>query len=840
MASTNIQSFPGKVGVSNTNPIHTLDIGSNVYIDDTSDTKIRVYGNIHASGVIVDGSITVIETDNLSVKDPVLLLASGSTGTSDTGIIMKRADGDANVAIFYDEGVGLNVCHTLSRGDEIHLSVDGSNALATSIYGPVHVVNTGTEALVVDGGSKIDGNLQVGTVGDLFVDTVTSNVGVGTNSPAYKLDVHGTSNVGALTATSITASTVSAVTVNSNVVSDNVVATSGFYGAIEGSNTIAGSTGTFSSNLEVGTANLFVDTVTSNVGIGTDTPAYKLDVHGSANVAALTATLTYSNASANIVAWNSSTNEVIDSGIERGFTEHPVAPMTDYTTYVEGHGTYEASASGTYYNGADYRFPWKAFDYGAAQNGVGHWLSFQGTYSGSSPYNHIGSTTLVDVGGTRYNGEYLTLKLPYSITLSHCTLTSIANYSPVDGYIFGSSDGENWYKLTTFTGRAVNGSITVNATTQYTHFRILITKIDGTAGSALIEEWRLFAEKSVTRMENVHISGALSSETLHTSHIKWPKVPLKGAESEGYVASASSEYNSVYQAFYAFDDQSTILPQEITYAWVTPVGTFDTTTGNADSANCATFDNLSCEWIQLQSPNPFAVSYFDFYRRDTTDYDSIVAQETPREGYLYASNDGVTWTRLTYFSNLPKLGPHDLERVNIGSNEAYTYYRLVVTKVHPGGIGAYLGISNLRFFESTVGVGTSATTAKLTVEGGLGLAKGSQVFAGSDVVMELPRHERPLTKYPEIKFSGVGAVTTTTQGGYTLTSSALYTGNSSYALSNAFDGNLTTTSSAWVSKYGGFTNPTNDGSSYVTPATSSDQFNPGTGAVHINGPWLKV
>ena len=191
MASTNIQSFPGKVGVSNTNPIHTLDIGSNVYIDDTSDTKIRVYGNIHASGVIVDGSITVIETDNLSVKDPVLLLASGSTGTSDTGIIMKRADGDANVAIFYDEGVGLNVCHTLSRGDEIHLSVDGSNALATSIYGPVHVVNTGTEALVVDGGSKIDGNLQVGTVGDLFVDTVTSNVGVGTNSPAYKLDVNG-------------------------------------------------------------------------------------------------------------------------------------------------------------------------------------------------------------------------------------------------------------------------------------------------------------------------------------------------------------------------------------------------------------------------------------------------------------------------------------------------------------------------------------------------------------------------------------------------------------------------------------------------------------------------
>ena len=38
------------------------------------------------------------------------------------------------------------------------------------------------------------------------------------------------------------------------------------------------------SNIEVGTANLFVDTTTSNVGIGTDAPAYTLDVHGTANV----------------------------------------------------------------------------------------------------------------------------------------------------------------------------------------------------------------------------------------------------------------------------------------------------------------------------------------------------------------------------------------------------------------------------------------------------------------------------------------------------------------------------------------------------------------------------
>ena len=43
------------------------------------------------------------------------------------------------------------------------------------------------------------------------------------------------------------------------------------------------------SNIEVGTANLFVNTETSNVGIRTDAPEYALDVHGPANVSVLTA-----------------------------------------------------------------------------------------------------------------------------------------------------------------------------------------------------------------------------------------------------------------------------------------------------------------------------------------------------------------------------------------------------------------------------------------------------------------------------------------------------------------------------------------------------------------------
>ena len=53
--------------------------------------------------------------------------------------------------------------------------------------------------------TKIVGDMEVGT-SNLFVDINTSRVGIGTDEPGYTLDVRGTSNVGALTATSVDAS----------------------------------------------------------------------------------------------------------------------------------------------------------------------------------------------------------------------------------------------------------------------------------------------------------------------------------------------------------------------------------------------------------------------------------------------------------------------------------------------------------------------------------------------------------------------------------------------------------------------------------------------------------
>ena len=87
------------------------------------------------------------------------------------------------------------------NGSDTYLDVNNSHLRVTS--GNVYATGVVTTANVEVGGElTVTGNVAVDT-DTLFVDSVNNRVGVGTTSPDYPLDVHGSANVGTITTTDI-------------------------------------------------------------------------------------------------------------------------------------------------------------------------------------------------------------------------------------------------------------------------------------------------------------------------------------------------------------------------------------------------------------------------------------------------------------------------------------------------------------------------------------------------------------------------------------------------------------------------------------------------------------
>ncbi|MDD4406218.1 MAG: hypothetical protein PHO36_15830 [Parabacteroides sp.] len=109
--------------------------------------------------------------------------------------------------------------------------------------------------------------------GGINLATTSGNVGIGTSSPSYKLDVTGTARfTGALTGLSAIFSSTVAV---GTPTGDTHAVTKGY---VDAAITNASSKWTTSGT------NTYLTTTTNNVGIGTISPAYKLDVNGALRV----------------------------------------------------------------------------------------------------------------------------------------------------------------------------------------------------------------------------------------------------------------------------------------------------------------------------------------------------------------------------------------------------------------------------------------------------------------------------------------------------------------------------------------------------------------------------
>ena len=244
-------------------------------------------------------------------------------------------------------------------------------------------------------------------------------------------------------------------------------------------------------------------------------------------------------------------------------------------------------------------------------------------------------------------------------------------------------------------------------------------------GYTELTEWRLFAEKDVTRWKCAHL-GDLSVKR------------SKRATSNGRACRCSPIYTRVrtefvdmqhglsneYFPWHAFNE----LPHYAdnwTPSWASLTNTF--TSGAANTSRTTGEDTFNHEWIQVKFPQAIRVSYLRM--KGTTGSHS--GGFTPKSGRVYASNDGgVTWTKVSTYSGLSYASGDDYATVKLEVRPRTTTGASVLRKL-PAALPSF------RWMRSGPSgpprCGRAPTSTKLQVHGSLGLASGSSLFAGDSV-----------------------------------------------------------------------------------------------------------
>src|SRR6056300_1541579 len=231
------------VGVLNTNPMHTLDVGSNLYVDEFGSNILVVTGNTSVSGDLT------VDTDTLFVD------------SSENKVGIKTVTPSAELHVVGNAYVSSNL--TVDT-DTLHVDVV-NDSIGVGTVNPVanlHVV----------GNVYVSSNLTVDT-DTLHVDVENDSIGVGTVNPDANLHVVGNVYVSSNL-------TVDTDTLHVDVENDSV-----------GINTknpnaelhVVGNV-YVSSNLTVDGDTLHVDVEADHVGINTKNPNAELHVVGNTYV----------------------------------------------------------------------------------------------------------------------------------------------------------------------------------------------------------------------------------------------------------------------------------------------------------------------------------------------------------------------------------------------------------------------------------------------------------------------------------------------------------------------------------------------------------------------------
>jgi hypothetical protein len=286
------------VGIRNTNPQHTLSIGSNVYFNDAGSNVLVVSGGVSIDGNLdVKGGITAITSNNLIIEDAIIELGKNNTSgdtTLDLGLIMGRPGSNVTVGFreetdeivlaFTESSAYSNAIVPLTSEDinvhvygrlytESNVGVLNTNPMHTLDVGSnLYVDEFGSNILVVTGNTSVSGDLTVDT-DTLFVDSSENKVGIKTVTPSAELHVVGNVYVSSNL-------TVDEDTLHVDVVNDSI----GLGTVNPKANLHVIGNVYVSSNLTVDEDTLHVDVVNDSIGLGTVNPKANLHVIGNVYV----------------------------------------------------------------------------------------------------------------------------------------------------------------------------------------------------------------------------------------------------------------------------------------------------------------------------------------------------------------------------------------------------------------------------------------------------------------------------------------------------------------------------------------------------------------------------
>ena len=179
-ASTNITTFPGKVGISNANPTHTLAIGSNVYVDDTGSNKLTVTGVISGDGL----GISNIQTVNvLGLTDNVARIATLETDLDDNSARVTSLESDLTSNASRVTSLESDLSDNSSR-------ITSLESGASSISG----VKTFEDDIILESNLRVNGSLTYANTVNMIVSDPIIELGANnqhTNDLGLVLTRHG-------------------------------------------------------------------------------------------------------------------------------------------------------------------------------------------------------------------------------------------------------------------------------------------------------------------------------------------------------------------------------------------------------------------------------------------------------------------------------------------------------------------------------------------------------------------------------------------------------------------------------------------------------------------------